>query len=93
MRLFLKLITYPIAILIDCVTWVFVGVLSCSAFIFSMSSSILGFLAFIVLLTGSVTNGLVLLGLAFLISPLGLPMVATWLLGELQKISLAIRGI
>ena len=48
-------------------------------------------LALAVMLTGSVANGLILLGLALLVSPIGLPMLAVKLLGWLQSLNLTIR--
>jgi hypothetical protein len=46
-----------------------------------------------VLLTCSVTNGFILLGFAIAVSPVGLPLFATWMLNGLQTLSLAIKGI
>ena len=57
------------------------------------ASAILAILAVAVLITYSVQNGLILLTLAFLVSPLGLPMIAVWMLGGLQKISGSIKAI
>ena len=46
----------------------------------------------IVLFTTSVTNGLILLGLALAVSPIGLPLLAAKLLGGLQSINLSLKG-
>ena len=93
MRIALKILLFPFVIVIDLFTWICAGVLSCSAFVFSLVSAALGVLAFAVLLTYSVTNGLVLLGFAVIVSPMGLPMLAAWMLNGLQNLSLAIKGI
>ena len=93
MKSVFKIIMFPFALIIDLVTWICIGVLSCSAFVFALAGTILGILAMAVLLTSSVTNGLILFAFAFLIGPMGLPMIATWMLSGLQRVSLAIKGI
>ena len=87
MKAILKVLTFPIVLILDLFTWICVGLISCSAILFKLASAILAILAVAVLITYSVQNGLILLTLAFLVSPLGLPMIAVWLLGGLQKIS------
>ena len=87
MKAILKVLTFPIVLILDLFTWICVGLISCSAILFKLPSAILALLAVAVLITYSVQNGLILLTLAFLVSPLGLPMIAVWLLGGLQKIS------
>ena len=49
-------------------------------------------LAFAVLITYSVKNGIILLMLAFLISPMGLPMLAVQGLGKLQDVNAAMKN-
>ena len=93
MKTVFKIILFPLALIIDLATWICIGMLSCSAFVFTLASSILGILALAVLLTSSVTNGLILFAFAFLVSPMGLPMVTAWMLTGLQRVSLAIKGI
>ncbi len=43
------------------------------------------------LITYSPQNGLILLLMAFLISPMGLPLAAIWLLGKVQDLKYAIQ--
>ena len=93
MRTVFRILMFPFALVIDLFTWICVGLLSCSAFVFALAGTILSILAVTVMLTCSVSNGLILLGFAFLVSPMGLPMIATWILSGLQSISLAIKGI
>ena len=93
MKAILKVLTFPIVLILDLFTWIFVGLISCSAILFKLASAILAILAVAVLITYSVQNGLILLILAFLVSPLGLPMIAVWLLGGLQKISGTIKAM
>ena len=91
MKAILKALTFPIVLILDLFTWICVGLISCSAILFKLASAILAILAVAVLITYSVQNGLILLTLAFLVSPLGLPMIAVCLLGSLQKISGALK--
>ena len=49
---------------------------SCSGFVFKLASGLLSLLAFAVLITYAVKNGIILRMLAFLISPMGLPLLA-----------------
>ena len=93
MKAILKVLTFPIVLILDLFTWICVGLISCSAILFKLVSTILAILAVAVLITYSVQNGLILLTLAFLVSPLGLPMIAVWLLGGLQKISGTIKAM
>lgn len=93
MRTVFRILMFPFALVIDLFTWICVGLLSCSAFVFALAGTILSILAVTVMLTCSVSNGLILLGFAFLVSPIGLPMIATWILSGLQSVSLAIKGI
>ena len=46
-----------------------------------------------VLVTYSPQNGLILLVIAFLISPFGLPKLAFWLLGQVQGFKYAIQDL
>ena len=91
MKAILKVLTFPIVLILDLFTWICVGLISCSTILFKLASAILALLAVAVLVTYSVTNGLILLTFAFLVSPLGIPMIAVWLLGGLQKISGALK--
>ena len=92
MRLVLKIMLFPVALLIDLITWIFCGLLSCTAFVFTIASSLIGILAVAVMLTYSLTNGLILLAMAFLVSPMGLPMIATWMISGLQNLSATIKN-
>ena len=54
-------------------------------------STIVGLLGLAVLVTYSVQNGVILLIIAFLVSPAGLPIAAVWLLGKVQDLRYAIQ--
>ena len=52
---------------------------------------VLALLGIAVLVTYSPQNGVILLVIAFLVSPLGLPMAAAWLVGKVQDLRYAIQ--
>lgn len=93
MKLIFKILLFPIALILDLFTWVCIGLISCSALLFRLASGIIAILGTAVLITYSVKNGLILLTIAFLFSPMGLPMLAVHLLGGLQSISGAIKAL
>ena len=93
MKTFIKVITLPIVLILDVFTWICVGIISCSAILFRLTSSILAFLAITVFLTYSSQNGLILLVMAFLISPLGLPLAAVRILGFLRNAIITILNL
>ena len=91
MKLIIKILLSPIVLIIDLLTWFFVGLISWSSFLFRLASSIVALLGVAVLVTYSVKNGLILLTIAFLVSPLGLPMLAVHFLSGMQSISATIK--
>ena len=93
MKWILKLLTAPIVLTIDLFTLACVGIISCSVVLFRIASSIIALLGVMVLATYSPKNGLILLTIAFLVSPMGIPMIAAHLLAGVQHISSAIKNL
>ena len=91
MRLILKILVAPIIVVLTLFVWICSGLLYCSSFILGLAGTVLGILAVLVLLTGAVTNGFIVLVMAFLVSPFGIPMVAAWLLGKIQDFRYTIQ--
>ena len=54
-------------------------------------STVIALLGVAVIITYSPQNGVILLVMAFLISPMGLPLAAIWLLGKVQSLKFAIQ--
>ena len=77
----LKILFAPLSLILSLFVWLCAG----------LASGLLSLLAFAVLITYSVKNGIILLVLAFLISPMGLPMLAVWGLGKLQGANAAMK--
>ena len=93
MKWILKILTFPVVLLIDLLTLVCVGIISCAALPLRIVSGIIALLGTAVLMTYSPKNGMILLAIAFLFSPMGLPMLAVWILSILQSISQLIKAI
>ncbi|MDD3228326.1 MAG: CD1845 family protein [Oscillospiraceae bacterium] len=91
MRFLLKILFAPIIAALAVVTWFFAFLLSLSSVAFGIAGGILGFFGVVILFADSVKNGIIMLVLAFLVSPYGLPMLAAWLLGQLQKLRYAVQ--
>lgn len=92
MKILLKILLAPVTMLVSLFIWLCAGLISCSAFVFKIASALLSALAVAVMIAYSVKNGAILLVLAFLISPMGLPMLAVWILGKLQGVNAAMKN-
>lgn len=89
----IRFFLFPFALLIDLLTILGSSLLYCTSFIFKLVSAVIGLLGAVVLLTGEIQNGCILLFLAYVISPVGLPMVIVSILGFLQRVSGAIKSL
>lgn len=93
MRVILKILTAPVVLALTLFVWFCSAILYCSAFVFGLAGTLVGLLALLVLLSGNLTNALILAMIAFLVSPVGIPMAAAWLLGKVQDLRYAIQSI
>lgn len=91
MRILVKLLAAPVVLVLMLFVWVCSALLYCSVFVFGLAGTIIGLLGLAVLVTYSVKNGIILLVIALLVSPMGLPMAAAWLLGKVQDLRYAIQ--
>ena len=91
MKLILKILAAPVILLLTVTVWLCVLLISASAYILGFAGVVVGLLGLAVLITYSVPNGLILLGIAFLVSPFGLPTLAIRLLGQLQGLRYTIQ--
>ena len=92
MKLILKILTAPVTLLISLFVWLCAGLISCSAIVFKIASALLTLAALAVLFLSSIQNGIILFALAFLVSPMGLPLLAVKLLGGLQSVNGRLKG-
>ena len=91
LKLVLKIAAAPVVLALTLFTWVCFGLLYVSSFIFGLASTVVALLGIAVLVTYSPQNGVILLVIAFLVSSLGLPMAAAWLVGKVQDLRFAIQ--
>jgi len=85
MKFLLKILFAPVIVILTLVIWLFALILRLSAWVFGIIGTILGLLGLAILLLDSVTNGIIVLVIAFLVSPVGLPMAAAWMIGQMQR--------
>ena len=93
LKLILKIVTAPVVLLLTLAIWICVGLVYVSGLVLGLLSTVIALLGVAVLVTYSPQNGLILLVIAFLISPFGLPKLAFWLLGQIQDLKYAIQDL
>lgn len=85
MRFILKILLAPVIAALAVSIWILALMLRLSAWFFGILGTVLGILGMAVLLLDSLPNGIIILVAAFLVSPIGLPMLAAWLIGQMQR--------
>ena len=93
LKLILKIMIAPVILLLTLAIWICVGMVYVSGLVLSLVSMVFVLLGVGVLMTYSPQNGLILLVIAFLISPFGLPKLAFWLLGKVQDLKFIIKDL
>ena len=88
MRILLKILCAPVVAALAVAGWFFTFLLSVSAAVLGIAAVVLGLF---ILILDSAVNGVIVLGVAFLISPYGLPMLAAWLIAQLHGLRYAIQ--
>lgn len=87
----LKILCAPLIAVLAITVRLLAFILSLSSVFFGIAGTVLGLLGLLILCVDSVTNGIFVLVAAFLVSPLGLPMLAARILGWLQDLRYAIQ--
>jgi len=85
MKFLLKILFAPVIVILTLIIWLFALTLRLSAWVFGIIGTILGLLGLAILVLDNVTNGIIVLVIAFLVSPVGLPMLAAWTIGQMQR--------
>lgn len=85
MKFVLKILFAPVIAVLVVLVSALALILNLSAWVFGIASTILGILGLAVLLLDNAANGVIILIIAFLVSPVGLPMLAAWMLGQIQR--------
>ena len=91
LKLLLMIAVAPIVVALTLFVWICLGLVYVSGLVLGLISMILALLGVAVLITYSPQNGLILLLMTFLISPMGIPLAAIWLLGKVQDLKYAIQ--
>lgn len=91
LKLLVKILLAPIILLLTLSVWLCTFIVYVSGLLLGFISMAAAMLAIAVLVTYSPKNGFILLLIAFIISPLGLPKLAFWLLGKVQTLKFAIQ--
>ena len=91
LKLLLKILMAPVILVLTLAIWICVGIVYVSGLVLGLISMVVVLLGVAVLITYSPQNGIILLVIAFLISPYGLPVAALWLLGKVQGLKCAIQ--
>ena len=91
LKCLLMIVTAPVILVLTLFVWLCMGLIYISGLVLGLLSMVIALLGVAVLLTYSLQNGLILLVMAFLISPMGLPLAAIWLLGKVQSLKFAIQ--
>lgn len=85
MKFVLKILFAPVVAVLVILVSALALILNLSAWVFGIASTILGILGLAVLLLDNAVNGVIILVIAFLVSPVGLPMFAAWMIGQIQR--------
>ncbi len=91
MKTMLKILLAPLFAVLTVVTWLCLLLLKLSAFLLGLAAVIFAALGVFMLITGSTKNGVIVIILALVVSPVGIPLLAAHLLGWLQSLRYALQ--
>ena len=92
MRIILKIIAAPFVVVLT-ILWAIMVFLFCWAeTILKFLSGITGLIAIIMLIAGQTQGGIVFGVIAFLISPIGIPAIAKWLIDKIDDLNATLKG-
>ena len=91
LKCLLMIVTAPVVLVLTLFVWLCTGLIYISSLVRGLLSTVIALLGVAVIITYSPQNGVILLVIAFLISPMGLPLAAIWLLGKVQSLKYAIQ--
>lgn len=90
-RLIFKIIAAPLVVVLTIITPIFTFLFCYAAAILQFVSGLGVLISIALFIMGQYLGGGVFLGLAFLISPFGLPAVAEWLIGRAHSLNYSLR--
>lgn len=86
MRFLLKVLFAPVIAILALLSCILGLILQMSAWIFGIIGAVFFVLGLLILLFDSITNGIIVIALAVLVSPMGLPMATVRVIVQLQKL-------
>ena len=86
LKCLLMIVTAPVILVLTLFVWLCTGLIYISGLVLGLLSTVIALLGVAVLITYSPQNGVILL-----VSPMGLPLAAIWLLGKVQSLKFAIQ--
>jgi len=92
-KVILKILAFPLIAVLTLLVPFCSFLLACSGLFFGIASFIAFLLGAGVLFMGNIWAGILILVLAFLVSPFGLPMLAEWLVDKLDDLKYTLRSI
>ncbi len=93
MKIILKILFAPIIALLAVVTWFLTFLLHVSGVILGIACVLLAIFGIASIILDSAKNGIIILVIAFLVSPYGLPLLAANLIGLLHGFRLWIKNV
>ena len=91
LKCLLMIVTAPVILVLTLFVRLCMGLIYISGLVLGLLSTVIALLGVAVIITYSPQNGVILLVIAFLISPMGLPLAAIWMLGKVQDLKYAIQ--
>lgn len=91
LKLLLKILSAPVILLLTLAVGLCTFIVYVSGLLLGFISMTAALLGVAILVTYSPKNGFILLLIAFIISPFGLPKLAFWLLGKVHNLKFAIQ--
>lgn len=93
MKFLLKIMFAPVIAVLAILVSVCSFALQVAGGILGIVASIIGILGLAILVLDNMKNGLIVLTIAFLISPYGLPMIGAWLIAQILSLKYFIQDI
>jgi len=87
MRFLMNSLLAPVVAVLAVVVWILAAVFRMTAWVFGLAGTFFAILGLgVIFIEKMVGSGVILLVVAFLVSPFGLPMLAAWMLGQVQRV-------
>ena len=87
MRFLMKVLFSPVIAVLAVVVWILATMLRMTSWVYGLVGTFFALLGLgVIFIEKMVGSGVILLVVAFLVSPFGLPMLAAWMLGQVQRV-------